>query len=48
MENGFIFCHDVKELLNMLDCKYVKNERWLGIDSSKAILKCALPSNENY
>ena len=45
--DNFVFCHDVKGLLNALGCEYVSSEWRLFIDSSKASLKCVLLSNGN-
>ena len=46
-EDNFVFCHDVKGLLNALGCEYLSSEWRLFIDSSKASLICVLLSNGN-
>jgi len=46
-EYNFVFCHDIKELLNALGCDYVSRDWRLFVDSSKSSLKCVLLSNGN-
>ena len=44
-ENKFVFCHDVKGLLNALGYQYISIEWRLFVDSSNISLKCVLLSN---
>jgi hypothetical protein len=48
MDDNFVFCRNIKGLLEAMGCKqYVADEWRLFIDSSKASLKCVLLNNGN-
>ena len=45
MQNGFVYCNDMHDLLSGKNCIYEPSGWRLFIDSSKASLKCVLLSN---
>ena len=44
-ENKFVFCYDVKGLLNALRCEYISTKSRLFRNSSKVSLECVLLNN---